>query len=73
MIWEIRTSKQILVGKSTEKLPVEDGHGSRIISAWILRKWIQGRKTGGISLSPVTYFSTNDVTLQIPLQCYWHK
>jgi hypothetical protein len=37
------------VGKSAENFPVEDGRESRIISAWMLRKRIGGRKMDGIS------------------------
>jgi len=64
----------ILVGEFAEKFPVQDRQESRTICAWIRRKWIRGRKMVQISLSPVTYFSTTDIKLQIPLpQCLWHK
>jgi hypothetical protein len=38
----------------------------RTVCPWILRKWIAGRNMDEIS-SPVTYFSTTDIKLQIPL------
>jgi len=62
------------VGEFAENLPVQDTHESRTICLWIGRKWIGGRKMDEISLTPVTYFSTTDIKLQIPLpECSWHK